>query len=587
MNRGMDGPEASALQELARELGVLTGYRDGLGRRVEVPPEGLVALCSAVGPEIRSPADAAEALGYVSRLRQSRMLSEVIVAWDGRLDAAALRAPSSSVSGEPPGRRLHAGTDVRLTFVREDGEERQLLGGPRGEPGSRLEASSGRGEGSERPEQLPFGYHRLRLETAGRSEECTVISAPRRAWRPRGGTASWGLAVHLSALRSSRSRSVGDLRDLEAFCRWTGARGGDVAAVLPLLPTFNRPPSEPSPYSPVSRLFWSELILDLGDAHRPTPPSPGLDVERADAEVRAALDARPSPDAARVDEELRAYARFRGAQARLGRDWRRWPRGARRGTPRDEDVDPGEERFHLIAQVEARRQLGELGSRLASDGFRIGLDLAVGVHPDGFDPWSRQGLFASGISVGAPPDRAFPSGQSWGFPPVLPEASRAEGHRYLADGVAHQAAVADVLRVDHVMALTRLFWIPAGGGIEEGSYVRYPAEELFAVLCLESHRHHCEIVGENLGTVPDEVEEALHRHGIAGMYLAQFDAAREDPHPPRATEVSSFGTHDTATFAGWLKGRDIDERLGHGLVDEATAEDERTARRREVERLME
>ena len=381
---------------------------------------------------------------------------------------------------------------------------------------------------------------------------------------------SWGVGTHLAALRSARSRSLGDLRDLESLCRWIGERGGDLVTVLPLAPTFNTQWPEPSPYSPVSRLFWSELILDLGDAHRPVAAPATLDVTRGDAEVRAALAGHPVPPRAELDEELVRYARFRGAQARLGRNWRDWPPAARAGTLTPDQVDPEEERFHLVAQAMARRQLHDLRQRLDQDGFRLGLDLAVGGHPDGYDPWSRQTLFADGMSVGAPPDQGFPSGQDWGFSPVLPGASRREGHRYLAACIAHQAGLAGVLRVDHIMAWTRLYWIPHGFGLHDGTYVSYPAEELFAVLALESNRHRCEVVGENLGTVPREIFEALPRHRIWGMYLAMFQASDgPDVAPPTAADMALIGSHDTPTFAGWLKGNDIADRVRYGLLAES------------------
>jgi 4-alpha-glucanotransferase len=365
-----------------------------------------------------------------------------------------------------------------------------------------------------------------------------------------------------------------------------GERGGDLVTVLPLAPTFNAEPPEPSPYSPVSRLFWSELILDLGEAHRPSAPPATLDVSRADAEVRAALAARPAPDRSTLDEELVRYAQFRGIQKRLGRNWRDWPAPARGGTVDPRQVDPDEERFHLVAQTMVRRQLHDLRERLDRDGIRLGLDLAVGGHPDGYDPWSRQTLFADGMAVGAPPDAGFPSGQDWGFSPVLPDASRREGHRYLAATIGLQAGLAGVLRVDHIMAWTRLYWIPHGLGLHEGTYVSYPAEELFAILTLESHRNRCEVVGENLGTVPPEIHEALPRHRIWGMYLAQFQASA-DPHvaPPTAADMALVGTHDTPTFAGWLAANDVAERVRHRLLDPQAAPRVRAERSRAARRL--
>lgn len=401
----------------------------------------------------------------------------------------------------------------------------------------------------------------------------TVLSAPSAAWRRGEGNRSWGVSAQLAALRSARSRTFGDLRDLESTCRWLKSLGGDVVTLLPLLPTFNTPPAEPSPYSPVSRLFWSELLLDLGDAHHPTPARERLDVVQAATEVRAALASRPAPDPAEVDAELARYARFRGAQGKLGRDWRSWPAAARGGALSPDQIDPDEERFHLIAQTTARRQLHDLRGRLDGEGIRLGLDLTVGVHPDGYDTWSRQHLFASGMSVGAPPDRGFPSGQDWGFSPLLPTESRREGHRYLGACIRHLAALAGVLRVDHIMAWTRLYWIPHGMRLDQGTYVSYPAEELFALLTLESHQNRCEIVGENLGTVPPEIDAALPKRKIWGMYLAEFQDWHKEPAPnaPTGQDVALVGTHDTPTFAGWLKGNDIGDRLQSGLLTEAEA----------------
>jgi len=536
--RAMRTQEMNALETLAGVLGVHTRYTDGLGRPVVVRAETLVRVCAALGAPIETVADAEEALRAVQVAAAPPLVPPVLVAWDGML-------PPVPVPDDVP---------VHAELILEGGDVAPL---------------ERRGAELRSPQALPHGYHRLSVEAAGRGGTCHVIAAPERAWRRPGSRRSWGVGSQLAALRSARSRSLGDLRDVESVCRWVGAHGGDLVMVLPLLPTYNEAPPEPSPYSPASRLFWSELILDLGEAHRPVGPVTKLDVMRADTEVRSALAGMPVPEAASQDAELVAYARFRGAQTRLGRNWRDWPAAARDGRLDPSHIDQEEERFHLIAQMLTRRQLAELRQRLDRAGVRIGMDLAVGVHADGYDPWSRQSLFAARMSVGAPPDMGFPSGQDWGFPPVLPAASRREGHRYLAASIAHQAALAGVLRVDHVMAWTRLYWIPHGMRMSEGTYVSYPADELFAILTLESRRARCEVVGENLGTVPPEIGEALPRHHIRGMYLAQFQAEKDPAvSPPGATDMALVNTHDTPTFAGWLAGVDIEERIRCGLLTE-------------------
>lgn len=547
--------ELSALHALAGAMGVHTHYIDGLRKRVVVGPETLVRVCAALGAQITRPEEAAEALRAWHEASSAAVLPPVIVAWDGALAPIA-------VSDDGP---------LEARLVLEDG---QVLG---------LERHGGALHATQR---LPLGYHRLTIEAEGRAESGTVIAAPVHSFRRSAGQRSWGVGTQLAALRSRRSRSTGDLRDLESLCRWIGDRGGDLVTVLPLLPTFNGDSPEPSPYSPVSRLFWSELILDLGEAHRSTEPPRTLDVTLADREVRAALAGQAPADHDASDPLLQHYARFRGAQTLLGRNWRDWPSPAREGEPTPDQVDAAEEHFHLVAQSRVRHQLHELRQRLDQVGFRLGLDLAVGVHPDGYDTWSRQHLFATGMSVGAPPDGGFPSGQDWGFPPVLPAASRHEGHHYMASSIGHQMALAGVLRVDHIMAWTRLYWIPHGLGLHQGTYVSYPAEELFAILTLESHRHRCEIVGENLGTVPLDIFEALPRHRIWGMYLAQFAASSELPiTPPTAADVALVGTHDTPTLAGWLSGHDIIERLRYHLLAPGAEAVVRTERLRATERL--
>ncbi len=547
--------ELKSLRALAKAMGVAVRYKDGLGKPVGVGPDTLVRVCAALGAPIAGPGDAAEALRARRATRNTGLVPPVLVAWDGAL------APLRFVADGPVRAELHL------------------------EAGGTM-ALANTGDGLHAAHPLPLGYHRLTAEAAGRSETCTVIAAPVQAWRRPGSHRSWGVGTQLAALRSARSRSVGDLRDLKSLCRWVRDRGGDLVTVLPLLPTFNTEWPEPSPYSPVSRLFWSELVLDLEDAHRPAEPPPSLDVRQADAEVRAALAVQPAPPPSQVDEELARYARFRGAQARLGRNWRDWPSGACAGTLEPDQVDPEEERFHLVAQTLVRRQLQDLRERLEPDGMRLGLDLAVGSHPDGYDPWSRQMLFSDGMSVGAPPDGGFPSGQDWGFRPVLPEASRREGHRYLAASIGHQAALAGVLRVDHIMAWTRLYWIPHGLLLHQGTYVSYPADELFAVLTLESNRHRCEVVGENLGTVPPEIGAALPRHRIWGMDLAQFQASADrSVAAPTAADVALIGTHDTPTFAGWLESNDIPERVHYGLLAEQAVSSAREERVRATQRL--
>ena len=234
----------------------------------------------------------------------------------------------------------------------------------------------------------------------------------------------------------------------------------------------------------------------------------------------------------------------------------------------------------------------ELADQARRRGPGLYLDLPVGVHGAAYDVWRERALFAEGASAGAPPDTFFTKGQDWGFPPLKPEALREQGYAYLVACLRHHLEHAGVLRLDHVMQLYRLFWIPQGLEAKDGVYVRYPAEELLAVLALESHRYQALLVGENLGTVPPEVNAALERRGVLGMYVMQYELAPGAPGlertPPAAT-VASLNTHDMPPFKAFWEGLDIADRQELGLLDEEQARVERERReatRRELEALV-
>jgi 4-alpha-glucanotransferase len=228
-------------------------------------------------------------------------------------------------------------------------------------------------------------------------------------------------------------------------------------------------------------------------------------------------------------------------------------------------------------------------SRKARDqGTRLYLDLPVGVHPDGYDAWRYQDLFADGLSAGAPPDLLAPEGQNWGFSPLNPEALRRSGYRYMRDYLEHHLSVAGILRIDHAIGLHRMFWIPRGASSRDGVFVRQRSDELYAILSLESHRHEAVIVGENLGLVPPEVNQGLTAHGVAGMYVQLFEFtgdAHQPANPPQPQSVASFGTHDLPPFAAYWTDADLEQRRRIGLMDEAAEQRAMGERLREKQAL--
>jgi 4-alpha-glucanotransferase len=224
-----------------------------------------------------------------------------------------------------------------------------------------------------------------------------------------------------------------------------------------------------------------------------------------------------------------------------------------------------------------------------AQGVELYLDLPVGVHADGYDAWRYQDLFVNGASVGAPPDIVTNSGQDWGFAPLHPERLRESGYEYVRRYLAHHFSAAGVLRLDHAMGLLRLYWVPHGMSPADGVYVRYNAEEQFAVLCLESRRAKAAVVGENLGIVPDAVNAGLARHGIGRMYVMSIELTGQPEQPFRRIPrdvVASFGTHDLPMFAAFWQDLDIDERVRLGVLDAGRAVIEREQRQRQKQALV-
>ncbi|MCI0437913.1 MAG: 4-alpha-glucanotransferase, partial [Chloroflexi bacterium] len=302
---------------------------------------------------------------------------------------------------------------------------------------------------------------------------------------------------------------------------------------------------------------------------------------RRTEEFRRFLDVHPT---------VEDYARFRAAGEKQGKPWPQWPEHLRRGEFQPGDYDEDAFRYHSYAQWVAHEQMEALSRKASETGPGLYLDMPLGVNPDGYDVWRNQSLFVRGARVGAPPDGFFTLGQDWGFPPIHPERTREQKYQYLIEVFRRQLHVAGILRIDHVMGLHRLYWIPEGHDARAGTYVRYPADEIYAILTLESHRQQCRIVGENLGTVPSYVNTAMSRHGFGRMYVAQFET-RPDPRkaldPVPASAVASFNTHDMPPFAAFWSGKYIESKREMGLIDENEAKRQLSEHRKITESLVE
>lgn len=594
------------LRELAGLYGVQTSYWSAMGQEVHASQESLLAVLRALGAPLDGPEEVPEALAERRRELAERVVEPVLVAWDGRAPAVEVRFGADS-------------GPLAVRFDLEGGErwawDRELSALP--------STSSGNGGGRllGLPDNLPMGYHRLRVESGGRSGEALVISAPTRAYAG-DGKPLWGVFLPLYALQTRQSWGAGDFSDLETLAEWTAGLGGGVVGTLPLLATYLEELFEPSPYGPASRLFWNEIYLDprrvpeleeCPEAKRILESAefrrevealraePRVDYARLIALKRRVLEelsrwffARASIDRREAFDdfvasrpELQTYASFRAVGERRGEPWQSWPERLREGTLAPADSDEDDRRYHLWVQWITDEQVASMASEARRRGPGLYLDLPLGVHGSSYDAWRYRHLFAEGASAGAPPDSFFTRGQDWGFPPLHPERLREHGYDYLIESLRHHLRYAGLLRIDHVMQLYRLFWIPAGMGAMDGVYVHYPVDELFAVLCVESHRHQAIVVGENLGTVPPEIGDAMDRHDVLGMYVVQYELqpGGRGLRPPPARSVASLNTHDMPTFRAFWEARDVADLQSLGFFDERQAREERERRetlRREI-----
>jgi 4-alpha-glucanotransferase len=275
------------------------------------------------------------------------------------------------------------------------------------------------------------------------------------------------------------------------------------------------------------------------------------------------------------------YARFRATMENLHSPWTDWPERLRDGTLDENDYDEKSKLYHMYSQWLAHQQVQSLADKARKKGVILYFDLPLGTHPDGYDVWRKRDNFALEATAGAPPDSVFTWGQDWLFPPLHPEKIRVQGYRYIRDYLRHHLQQAGMLRIDHVMGLHRLFWIPKGLEAKQGVYVRYKAEELYAILTLESLRHRSVIVGEDLGTVPSYVRPSMSRHGLQRMYVLHYELADSSTiHTPRSNTIASLNTHDMPPFASFWQGLDIPERQNLGLINEKIAQIEKKDRQK-------
>jgi 4-alpha-glucanotransferase len=529
--------------------GLIRRHVDARGERHTLSGETVEALLGALGAERRTPGPG-DGWPLVTVQGESPALGgDGDPKGGGNLDPAA------------PG-RPRAGAPAQLEIELEDG--------------------GGRGCADRLPPDLPLGYHRLH----GGGQDRLLVVTPPRCHLPY--APGFGFAVQLYAARSAASWGIGDLADLTELGGWAAGLGASMLLVNPLHASLPIPPIEPSPYFPASRLFLDPLYLrpellpggvgveDLGVAARGLNRVRRIDRDRVASLKTAALERcyRGSAVAGEVDAALSARPRLRdfglfGALAeRHGKDWRGWPRPLARRDPAATHAAAAElaerVRFHAWVQLQLERQLDQ-----ASAALPLIRDLAVGFHPGGADAWFWQELTAPGVTVGAPPDPFNSAGQDWGLPAFDPWKLRAAGYAPFIETLRANLRAGGGLRIDHVMGLERLWWIPTGSGPAGGGYVRYPVDDLLGIVALESVRHRATVIGEDLGTVPSDLRSRLRRRGLLSYVVLLFEDRRPARWPRQA--LAAVTTHDLPTTRGLWDGSDLEERRRLGLPSDAAA----------------
>ncbi|KUH36480.1 MULTISPECIES: 4-alpha-glucanotransferase [Streptomyces] len=577
------------LARLASLHGVATAYSPSPGTTVPVPEATVVTVLGALDVDATTPAAVRASLAAAEEAAAARLLPPTVVVWQG-----------DEPSGTPrPLAALPAGSTLRVTL------------------------EGGSAAASPVPwDDLPPGIHTLEARAPdGRTGHAALVVAPPRVPRP--AAPCHGVLVQLYSLLSTRSWGMGDLGDLRELADWAGrSLGSGFVQVNPLHAAVPGTPTDPSPYRPSSRRFPDPVHLRVEDVP---------EYAYVTGAARAELDALAGRAGELRDGVLRkgelidrdavwvlkrraleivadvplgpgrkaAFDAFRAAQGqaledhatwcalveRYGADRAPWPRGLH--DPRS--AATARAREELADRVAFHRWLvwltdGQLAaaSRAARDaGMAVGVvhDLAVGVHPDGADAWALGDAYARGMSVGAPPDAFNARGQDWGLPPWRPDALAASGYAPYRELLRSLLRHAGALRIDHVMGLFRLWWVPAGLPPTEGTYVRYDADAMLAVLVLEAHRAGAAVIGEDLGTVEPGVRDALERRGVCGTSVLWFERDWEGdrrPLPPEAWRedcVATATTHDLPSTAARLSGEHVDLRHRLGLLTRPLAEE--------------
>lgn len=551
-----------AIGELADTAGILPGYRDLSGQWRETPRETKLALLGAMDMVVENVSQARDILDELNNSARNNSLGSWRVV----------------VANEIPNIEIGPSTQFRLEF----------------EDGTKIE-----GEGPQEIPPLPLGRHQLVIE----GRVTTLLSAPRALPIPPRG---WGVVTPLAGLQNAKQGGIGDYQNLEtasiALCR----HGADFIGINPVHAGFPEDHLEISPYAPSHRRRLNALHVAISDDEMSLPRHSEL-IDFATlipdkwAGLRKKFDSfELNANKSRFEKfladegaALELFALHQALSAVHGPYWKDWPESLHdphsQQTMQSRQELASETRFHCWLQWKAELQLAGVRDALNNSDMSYGLylDIAVGTHPWGAETWMENDQFATGASLGAPPDAFSSEGQNWGLAPFNPHALAKDGFRALAETLRKQLQFAGLLRIDHILGFERAFWVPSQPGLV-GAYVKMPREAMLAVVRIEAARANATVIGEDLGNIPDGLQEELAKSGIMGCRVMMFENrvskggefVEPDKYPEQT--LASFSTHDLPTWLGWRRCTDINVRLKLGNIDKQTAEQAVNARKAEI-----
>ncbi|MEO5780329.1 4-alpha-glucanotransferase [Arthrobacter oryzae] len=595
------------LLELAAAHGVGTSYRGWDGVEYPVKAGTLHSVLTALGIPSQGAGEVQRSLHEARLAPWRRILPPVLVVREGRSAEVNVHVPH--------GRR------VAVRIIAEDGTSHEAAQRENwDEPVDVDGVLTGRATFGI-PDHLPLGWHTLQADTDGGMAECQLVVTPQRL-RTADALAErreWGLTAQLYSVRSRRSWGIGDLADLADLAAVSAHDGAGFILINPLHAAEPRPPIEDSPYLPTSRRFFNPLYLRVEDI----PEYAGLDgearagiigdaQEQQTANLSADLLDRNSSYAAKLAalehlftvprnaDRNREFTAFRTGQGQGLEDFALWSALAERLEPSapewtTEAASPGTAycaelrtrladriEFHSWLQWLCDQQLESAQHSARQSGMPVGVihDLAVGVKLGGADAWTLASVLARGVTVGAPPDMFNQQGQNWTQPPWHPVKLAESGYAAYRDMLRTVLRHAGGVRVDHILGLFRLWWIPEGAGPAHGTYVYYDHEALIGILALEAQRAGAVVIGEDLGVFEPWVRDYLAERGIFGTSILWFEHDANGPIPPeryRQQCLTSVNTHDLPPTAGYLAGEHVTLRESLGLLGRPVAEERAAA----------